>query len=98
MLKNILKTILNYTHNASIFQLISALSTWPDKGVSVMNCRRAVSKNNFGEIHGSDSHLNTVFVFRVNLKWEEKARGCLSTDVWSEHCVCRKVRGQKKIN
>lgn len=50
-----------------MFQLISALSTRPDSGVTVMNCRISVSRNNFGKIHGSDSHLNSVFVSALSL-------------------------------
>lgn len=53
--------------NASMIQLISALSTRPDSGVTVMNCRISVSRNNFGKIHGSDSHLNSVFVSALSL-------------------------------
>lgn len=49
-------------------------SARPDRGVSVMDCRRAVSKNNFGKIHGSDSHLNTVFVSARSLGKSEMRR------------------------
>lgn len=35
----------------------------------------------------------------VNLRRDEKgADGGLRADVWSGHCVCRKVRGQKKFS
>ena len=50
-----------------MFQLMSALSTRPDSGVSVMNGGGSVCRNNFGKIHGSDSHLNSVFVSALSL-------------------------------
>lgn len=53
--------------NTSMFQLMAALFARPDRGVSVMNCRGAVWRNNSVKIHGSDSHLDKVFVSVLSL-------------------------------
>lgn len=97
---NILEIIINCMLNASMFQLISALSTLT--GVFRWYIAEELSQRiTLGQFM-AQIHTLKPFLFPrclwVNLKWEEKARGGLNTDVWSEHCVCRKVRGQKKCS
>lgn len=79
--------------------LISRLCLTPDTSAAMMDHNGAVSENHFRRIHQIHTE-NTLFVsaLSLHLNPQEKKKLCLCprADIWLEHSVCRKVRGQLK--